>query len=228
MSEKYAKDFGKKERVLNYAGNNWQLTRPSKVGRVMALIRECQPKTFDQWENWYFQNAFSETKEPVKVTKDILTELGQRLFAKITEIVIPEWTEAFRNITEQDCIEYIYQLTIHRTYDGYINEKSIITDNLEKIFPDVIFEESDPELDHAGDIDFIGRVENKAFGIQIKPVTNRANFGNYKPSERMKQNFDKFEQDYGGKVFIVYSLEKEIADQEIIKEIQAEITRLKD
>ena len=34
--EKQAKQFGKKEKVLNYASNTYQLTRPSKVGEVMA------------------------------------------------------------------------------------------------------------------------------------------------------------------------------------------------
>lgn len=44
-------------------------------------------------------------------------------------------------------------MTINRTYDGYIREKSVVNDNLAKKFKDVIFEESDPELDYAGDID---------------------------------------------------------------------------
>jgi len=38
-------EFGKKEKVLNYANQTYQLSRPNKVGAVMALIRECQPKT---------------------------------------------------------------------------------------------------------------------------------------------------------------------------------------
>ncbi|MCL2289090.1 MAG: MjaI family restriction endonuclease [Bacteroidetes bacterium] len=43
--EKYSLDFGKKEKILNYATQTYQLSRPNKVGAVMALIRECQPKT---------------------------------------------------------------------------------------------------------------------------------------------------------------------------------------
>ena len=31
-ARKYAKSFGKKEKVLNYTSNTYQLTRPSKVG----------------------------------------------------------------------------------------------------------------------------------------------------------------------------------------------------
>ena len=58
--KKCSKEFGKKEKVLNYACQTYQLSRPNKVGAVMALIRECQPKTIEQWEEWYFENAFTD------------------------------------------------------------------------------------------------------------------------------------------------------------------------
>jgi len=61
----------------------------------MALIRECQPSNFEEWEKWYFEKAFSDTKNPIKITKEVLEELGERLYTKIKEVVIPEWTEAF-------------------------------------------------------------------------------------------------------------------------------------
>lgn len=61
----------------------------------MALIRACQPRTIEQWERWYFENAFTEGKYRSKVTKESLQELAERLYVKIKEIVIPEWSEAF-------------------------------------------------------------------------------------------------------------------------------------
>ena len=172
--EKYSKEFGKKEKVLNYTCQTYQLSRPSKVGAVMALIRECQPKSIEDWERWYFENAYTEGKNETKITKEELEELGERLYVKIKEIVIPEWQEAFSQLTLQDSIDYIYNLTICRTYDGFLREKSVVNENLAKQFTDVKFTESDPQLDHAGDIDYLGWVSNKAFGIQIKPVTARA------------------------------------------------------
>ncbi len=228
---KYAKPFGKKEKVLNYTSNAYQLTRPSKVGAVMALIRECQPKTFEEWQLYYFENAFTKTKIPIKVTREILTELGERLYEKITEVVIPEWTEAFKQITKQDCYDYVYEVTVPRTYDGFLTEKSVINDFLAKKFPEIIFEESDSDLDHSGDVDYFGKVGIKAFGIQIKPITGNSNFGNYKLTERMQANFDAFEEKYGGKVFVVFSSKvenkKEIQNKEVIDEIKQEIIRLK-
>ena len=224
--EHYSKDFGKKERVLNYACQTYQLSRPNNVGAVMALIRECQPSTFKEWETWFFKNAHTNSKAPVKVTVESLKELGERLYTKITEIVIPEWETAFKELTEQDCIDYIYNLTINRTYDGYIREKSVINDGLAKLFPDITFEESDPELDHAGDIDYIAKIGDKAIGIQIKPITGNANFGSYSLTERMKNSFESFKEKYGGKVFVVFSLKGEIANKEIIEAIRTEIETL--
>src|SRR5665213_2378447 len=136
---KYAKPFGKKEKVLNYTSNTYHLTRPKKVGAVMELIREFQPKTFNVWRNYYLEKAYTKTKVPVKVTEEVLDELGERLYEKITEVVIPEWMEAFSQISKQDCFEYIREVTISRTYDGFINEKSVITDFLSKRFPEVRF-----------------------------------------------------------------------------------------
>ncbi len=70
--KKFAKDFGSKEIVLNYANRRWGLTKTKKVGEVMAMIRQCQPRTFQEWQDWYFSHAFTNTKQPIKMTKEIL------------------------------------------------------------------------------------------------------------------------------------------------------------
>jgi hypothetical protein len=90
----------------------------------------------------------------------------------------------------------------------------------------VRFEESDPELDHAGDIDYLGWVGKKAFGIQIKPITAKANFGNYSSTERMKASFTDFSIKFGGKVFIVFSEKEKIKNEEVIAQIADEIKLL--
>lgn len=224
--KKYSLDFGKKEKVLNYTCQTYQLSRPKKVGAVMALIRECQPATLQEWEEWYFQNACAADKNKTKITNDLLHELGERLYDKVTKVVIPEWREAFSQLTLKDCIDYIYNLTINRTFDGFLREKSVVHNGLAKHFPQLTFEESDPELDHSGDVDYIAKVGSKAFGLQIKPVTAKANFGNYSPSERMKASFQEFEEEYGGKVFIIFSLDGEVANKDVLDEIKKEIERL--
>lgn len=232
MSKKIAREFGKKEKILNYTAQTYQLTRPNKVGTVMELIRECQPNSLQSWEDYYFARAFSKNKDAIRITHKVLEELGERLYAKITEIVMPEWLEAFQSLTEQDCKDYIYEVTLVRTYDGFMTEKSVVHDNLARKLPDIRFEESDACLDHAGDIDYLGWVnEQKAIGLQIKPVTASANFANYNISTRMQKNFQTFEENYGGKVFIVFSIrdgnKKHIYNEDaLISDIKEEVTRL--
>jgi hypothetical protein len=63
--------------------------------------------------------------------------------------------------------------------------------------------------------------------IKIKPVTARTSFANYSPTERMEASFAAFEKEFGGKVFVVFSLDKEIANEEVIEEIRKEISRLR-
>ena len=64
----------------------------------------------------------------LKSKPEILQELGERLYEKITEVVILEWQEAFSSLTKKDCYDYIYNLTINRTFDGFLREKSVVND----------------------------------------------------------------------------------------------------
>ena len=43
----------------------------------------------------------------------------------------------------------------------------------------------------------------------------------------MKANFNDFTSQFGGKVFIVFSLDGEIANLEVVEEIRKEIERLR-
>lgn len=79
-------------------------------------------------------------------------------------------------------------------------------------FPEILFEsfEIKHDIDLCSDIDYLGWVGEKAFGIQIKPITSKANFGNYSASERMKASFIDFSQKYSRNVFVVYSEKEKI------------------
>ncbi len=214
--------FQGKEHVLNYTAQRYGLTRPSKVGSVMELIRKCQPKTIQDWEEFYWENAYTKKVDAEKVDRELIDELGKRLFEKIHAVVIPEWTKAFEEITENDCIDYILDVTIRRTFNGFFREKSVVFDNLAKIFPELTFEESDSDLDHAGDIDYIAKStkSNKVVGIQIKPITSNIAFSGYSVSERMKKNFNAFEDQYQGKAFVVFSEKEKIVNKDVIEQIR--------
>ena len=42
----------------------------------------------------------------------------------------------------------------------------------------------------------------------------------------MKASFSDFTEKFGGKVFVVFSLDKEIANKEVVDEIKKEVERL--
>lgn len=102
----------------------------------------------------------------------------------------------------------------------------VTTNQLDQLFPTVTFCEPNPDAEYSADIDILGHIGDRAFGLQIKPVTAKANFGNYSPSERMRASFADFTEQFGGKVFIVYSLDKEVANPEVVELIRQEVERL--
>ena len=87
----------------------WQLNRPKHVGRVAEETRKCSPKTVEDWKNYYFKNVRS---------REQLEEVGRKLYVKVTEVCIAEIQE----LTEEDCINFVLELVIDRTYDGYQSE----------------------------------------------------------------------------------------------------------
>jgi len=98
-----------KEWILNSATNRFQLNFKRNVGAVSEVIRKCAPKTVDEWREYYFSQVRS---------KHHIEGLGRKLYIKITEVIASEVEE----VTEEDCTQYMLQLVIDRTYDGYTTE----------------------------------------------------------------------------------------------------------
>ncbi len=105
-----------KEFVLNYAMNRWQLNFKKNVGPTSELIRSCAPHNFEEWKQYYFNHGKSESH---------IEKLGKILYEKIST-VLPE-EERFhpnllKSISEQDCIDYMFDVVLRRTYEGYMKE----------------------------------------------------------------------------------------------------------
>ena len=206
-----------KEWILNSATNRFQLNFKRNVGAVSDAIRECAPKTVNEWETYYFANIRD---------KSHIEELGHKLYVKITEVIHSE----LGDITEQDCVDYMLNLVINRTYDGYDTERKTIYGQLENIIGHKI-EAAPDKWDRGYNVDFFIRIKDKFIGIQIKPVCNVAHISRiYEERAIQDKTHAQFREKFGGNVFYVFSIKengkKIIYNRKVIDEIKKEIKRL--
>jgi hypothetical protein len=206
-----------KEWILNSAMNRFQLNFKRNVGPTSESIRKCSPKNLEEWREYYFANVRS---------KDHIADLGKKLYIKITEVIQSEVLE----ITEQDCIDYMNQLVIDRTYDGYVTEIQTIYGQLQKIL-NVKIEPAPDEWDRLFNVDFFIKINNKYIGLQIKPINGGIQLPEiFKELSIQAETHTKFTEVFGGKVFYLFSAKvgdkKEIQNKEVIEEIKKEIERL--
>jgi hypothetical protein len=221
-----------KEWILNMATNRWGLNKKDKVGPVAKWIREVAPKSIEEWERAYLrlleENILKPNKLEVTDAKEYLNEIGRKLYIKITEVIQAEIDE----VTEEDCINYIKQLVIDRTFQGYLTEKETIYGRLEKLLNVKIYPAPD-EWDRLYNVDFYIQINDKYIGIQIKPITYEHMPQVHNWIEWLSESHKKFLEKFGGKVFVIFSItnengKKEIyKEEEIIGQIKQEIERLK-
>jgi len=216
-----------KETILNIAFNRWQFNRPRYVGKLSEAIRACAPRSREDWEAHYLrgesiagiEQKFGEAME------EHLLEVGRRLYAKISEVLKAE----VESITEEDCIQYVREVVIDRTYEGYVTEKRTVYERLESLLGLRLVPAPD-EWDRSYNVDFYVPVGNKAVGIQIKPTTYQNLPEQHRWHAWMEDSHRQFQEDHGGRVFIVFSVtsdgEKTIANPEVVDEIRVEIERL--
>jgi len=207
-----------KEWILNSATNRFQLNFKRNVGAVSEQIRKCSPKDIQEWEDYYFSNV-----KP----KNHIIELGKKLYVKITEVIIAEVDE----ITEKDCIDYLLNLVIDRTFDGYMTEKKTIYGQLQKILG-VKIDPAPDKWDRLFNVDFFIEIKGRYIGLQIKPASGVSHIPQiYKERDLQKKTHEKFTKQYGGKVFYIISMKegrsKAIHNPEVIEEIKKEIEKLK-
>lgn len=220
--------MAKKEWVLNIAFNRWQFNRPRYVGKLSEIIRGRGPKTLEEWEAYYLsQTSLPGIKQMFgNNMEEHLTEIGRRLYVKISEQLKAE----IETITEEDSIQYVREVVINRTYEGYETEKETVYKQIEHMLG-VKLEPAPDEWDRTYNVDFYIPVEDKAIGIQIKPTTYTQTPELHNWREWMQASHQRFTEKHGGQVFIVFSVKKgkvkEIANPEVIEEIRQEIARLR-
>ena len=210
-----------KEWILNSGMNRFQLNFKRNVGAVSEEIRKCSPKSLEEWKEYYYSKVRS---------KEHIDELGQKLYIKITEVIASE----VESITEEDCINYIHNMVINRTFDGYITEIKTIYGQLQIELDDleIKIEPAPDKWDRLYNVDFFIKINSKYIGLQIKPISNVSHIPEiYKEKNIQEKTHNEFTNKYGGKVFYIYSIKegnkKRIYNKDVIDEIRNEIIKLK-
>jgi len=205
-----------KEWILNQANMRWGLNKKNRVGAVSDEIRKCSPKLLKDWEGYYYKNVYP---------KEHLKNLGRMLYIKISEVCQAE----IESVTEQDCIDFVINLVINRTFDGYQSEIQTIYGQLQQILG-VKIEPAPDEWDRGYNVDFFIKVKDKYIGIQIKPAGYAYIPQIINELEFQKKTHQKFTEKFGGKVFYIISVKKDknkvIHNPEVIEEIRKEIEKL--
>ncbi|MEA2074339.1 MAG: MjaI family restriction endonuclease [Euryarchaeota archaeon] len=169
--------------------------------------------------NKYFKNAKQKKRDGIRITREYITELG------ISEVVQNE----LESVTEEECIDYAYNLVLNRTYEGYMTEIQTIYGQLQNILG-IQIKPAPDEWDRRYNVDFFIEINGKYIGLQIKPTTFEHTFEDYKWKEMQETSQRKFQEKFGGKVFIVFSVKegkkKVIHNPEVIEEIRKEIEKL--
>lgn len=215
----------KREGLLNDALNRWGLNKASSVGPTSDLIRQCSPRSFEEWERYYFKNAKQKKRDGIKITREYLNELGRKLYIKISEVIQSE----IESVAEEECIDYVYNLVLNRTHEGYISEIQTIYGQLQQALG-VKVEPAPDEWDRRYNVDFFIKVKDKYIGLQIKPAGYAYITQIINELEFQKKTHQEFTVKYGGKVFYIISVKegkrKVIYNPEVIEEIRKEIERL--
>jgi hypothetical protein len=124
----------------------------------------------------------------------------------------------------------MFNLVIGRTFDGYMTEIKTIYGQLQQLL-DYKIEPAPDKWDRLYNVDFFIKIGEKYIGLQIKPVSGVSHIPEiYKERNNQLATHKKFTEEFGGKVFYIYSMKdgekKKIHNKEIITEIQEEIKRL--
>ena len=136
-----------------------------------------------------------------------------------------------KKLQSKNVLIICFNLVIERTFDGYMTEIKTIYGQLEYEFKNKI-EPAPDKWDRLYNVDFFVKIKEKYIGLQIKPVNQGIQLSQiFKEKGLQQKTHEKFEKEFGGKVFYIFSTKingkKEIVNTDVIEEIKLEVERLR-
>ena len=205
---------------VNSRGSSF--TAKHKVGPTSHLINSCIPLSYNDWVEYYFDNAIEEKAGGKKVTIESFFVLGMGLKDRMRKIFEDSMKEKMPDIPDHVFAAFVYNLTINRTWDGYIGERKVEKLLEEHLKAKVI---DSKEFEDKYLVDKHINIGSYKIGFQVKPDSF---VNDYIIKTAHKVKHEAFENEYGGKVFFVYyNPQTGISNSTVlIQSVNVEIIRL--
>ena len=128
------------------------------------------------------------------------------------------------NLSLEECIECVRFRVICETWNGIIIRERNTISKMKTLFPSLIFEKTDGEMDHKYAIDFqVFKNSKLVFAIQVKPPSYATNKAPYimKAKYANEKKYAAYTEKYGVPVFTIISSSKgEIQNLDTIEQIK--------
>jgi len=207
------------ESILNKTAVDHQLTRPSNVGPTIELLYHFNPKSINEWEEIFYKHSVQKKKngKGIRVDEKYLEQVGDKLFQLLNEKIYPLILEAKNELTSEDCRNFIKDVVIRRSFEGYLAEKDVVDQINIALDGDIDFNK-DPELEPIN-IDAYGqsRKTGKLIGVSVKPLSYKKQ-DSFGKDESLKKSWESWEKKNNSKIFIVYYSKKKDGQKKVIED----------
>lgn len=173
------------EGILNPKNNPyWFLpsrgfTHPDLVGEVMNLATRSRPGSFEEWVNYYFENAT--TIEGDSINSEHLVEIGILLY-KMKHDQLSGFDVGSTRMGIEMCVAYVFDLVFSKSYDGHLREQFVLR-QLQNMDLDAEHADAHTDINLGVDIEVFDG-ENRIFAIQVKPQSYDGNSAHAAEYER--------------------------------------------
>lgn len=127
--------YDKEYKTTNIVWNKYRLNKRDNIGHTMVLIKECKPKTFEEWQSYYEKSGQEAHTLKAKMKCKSFDELRRKNHiincehGKTTDDLI-ELAKEFQsllssegmNLDLETCFNFVYIRAVDETYLGYQRE----------------------------------------------------------------------------------------------------------
>ena len=225
----------KEFRDTNKPWGDLHLNSYKNVGAVMALVKESNATTFEEWASYYFQTGeqrkaiLEAATEENPLSADEMSNLNYNYGRTTSDFIkIAEALATKCNISLQNAFNYVYIRVLDETWKGYETELNAAK-AMEPIcnqYSNLTISHVDLVKDNKYAVDFeIYQGGTLLLGVQIKPTTYRdsCNPGVIRDKKTNQIKNQAYHNEFGANVLYLYTDWGKVVN---MNELQEQLTKL--